>query len=178
MITGIASRTNTTVIFINQIREKIGVMFGNPETTTGGRSLKFYSTIRMDIRRIQSITDGGNPVGNRTRVKVVKNKVAPPFKVAEFDIIFGKGISQSGSVLDAALEFEIIEASGAWFKYKGENIAQGRENAKKYLEENDDAMKEVKEKITEQLKSRKRKPEVIDGKKESLGDNENNSDKK
>ncbi len=166
-ITGIANRTNTTVIFINQIREKIGVMFGNPETTTGGRSLKFYSTIRMDIRRIQSITDGGNPVGNRTRVKVVKNKVAPPFKTAEFDIIFGKGISQSGSVLDAALEFEIIEASGAWFKYKGENIAQGRENAKKYLEENPKIMDEVKAEITKNLKEKKHKPQIIDGKKET-----------
>ncbi len=166
-ITGISSRTNTTVIFINQIREKIGVMFGNPETTTGGRSLKFYSTVRMDIRRIQSITDGGNQIGNRTRVKVVKNKVAPPFKTAEFDIIFGKGISQSGSVLDAALEFEIIEASGAWFKYKGENIAQGRENAKKYLEDNDKVMTEIQTAINEKLKNKKHKPQVIDGKKEN-----------
>ena len=152
-ITGITSRSNTTVIFINQIREKIGVMFGNPETTTGGRSLKFYSSVRMDIRRIQSITEKGQPTGNRTRVKMVKNKVAPPFRTAEFDIMFGKGISKQGSLLDAALEMEIIEASGAWFKYQGQNIAQGRENAKIYLAENPKVSQEIEKKVYEKIKT-------------------------
>ena len=162
-ITGITSRSRTTIIFINQIREKIGVMFGNPETTSGGRSLKFYSSVRMDIRRIQSITDKGEATGNRTRVKVVKNKVAPPFKQAEFDIMFGKGISQEGSILDAAIEFGIIEASGAWFKYKDENIAQGRENAKVFLAENVKARDEIEKSVYEQIKKSKKVPTTIDG---------------
>jgi len=156
-ITGITSRSRTTVIFINQLREKIGVMFGNPETTTGGRSLKFYASIRMDIRRIQSITDKGDASGNRTRVKVVKNKVAPPFKIAEFDIMFGKGISQEGSLLDAAIDFDIIQASGAWFKLKGENIGQGRENTKSYLAENPKLMETIQKEIREKIKAKRDK---------------------
>lgn len=151
-LTPIANRTNTTIIFINQIREKIGVMFGNPETTTGGRALKFYSSIRMEIRRIQTITDKGESVGNRTKVKIVKNKVAPPFKTVEFDIEFGKGISKVGSLLDAALESGIVEASGAWIKYEGNNIAQGRENAKNYLLENLDIYDEIETKVYGMLK--------------------------
>ena len=155
-ITGITSRSKTTVIFINQIREKIGVMFGNPETTPGGRALKFYSSIRMDIRRVQSITEKTVAVGNRTRVKVVKNKVAPPFKIAEFDLIFGKGISQSGSILDVAIEQGIIEASGAWFSYKGENVAQGKENAKLYLEANPKISQEIEKEIHKNLEALKK----------------------
>lgn len=154
-ITGIASRSQTLVLFTNQMREKIGIMFGNPETTPGGRALKFYASIRMDIRRIQSITDKGNTTGNKVRVKVIKNKVAPPFKIAEFDIEFGKGISKSGGVLDMALEYKLIEASGAWFKYKGENFAQGRENAKTYLIENPKVMKEIEDQIYANLKEGK-----------------------
>ncbi len=150
-ITGITSRSQTTIIFTNQIREKIGIMFGNPETTTGGRSLKFYASIRMDIRRIQSITNKGEAVGNRVKVKVVKNKVAPPFKIAEFDIMFGTGISRVGSILDMAIEYEIIKAAGAWFSYKEKNIAQGKENAKQYLEDNPDIMKEIEKQIRDKL---------------------------
>lgn len=153
-ITGVTSRTNVTVIFINQLREKIGVMFGNPETTTGGRSLKFYASVRMDIRKTLAITDKGETIGSRTKVKIVKNKVAPPFKVAEFDLIFGKGISISGSILDAAIDQGLIEASGAWFKYKGENIGQGRENTKKYLEENPKVSKEIETQIYANLKDK------------------------
>lgn len=151
-ITGITSRTKTTVIFINQIREKIGVLFGNPETTTGGRSLKFYASVRMDIRRIQSLTDKGQAYGNRTRVKIVKNKVAPPFKEAEFDLIFGEGISKEGSLLDAAINLGIIESQGAWVKYEGQNIGQGRENAKQYIKDNPKFEKEIDTKIRDALK--------------------------
>ena len=150
-ITAITNRSRTTVIFTNQIREKIGVMFGNPETTTGGRSLKFYASVRLEIRRVQSITEKGNATGNKTRVKVVKNKVAPPFKIAEFDIMFGKGISQEGSLLDGALEFGIIESSGAWFKYKGENIGQGRENTKQYISDNPKFAKDISDQIIKAL---------------------------
>lgn len=153
-ITAITNRTNTTVIFINQIREKIGVFFGNPETTTGGRSLKFYSTIRLEIRRTQAITEKGANIGNRTKVKVVKNKVSTPFKEAEFDIIFGEGISKEGSVLDAAIMMGVIEASGAWIRYKGQNISQGRENAKVYLRDNPKILEEVREQVMERLKEK------------------------
>jgi len=132
-LTAVVSRSNTCLIFINQIREKIGVMFGNPETTTGGRALKFYSSVRLDIRRISSIKDGDSVVGNRTRVKVVKNKVAPPFKESEFDIMYGEGISREGDLLDLAVEHKIVEKSGAWFSYKGERLGQGRENAKNLI---------------------------------------------
>jgi len=137
-LTGIVSKSNTCLIFINQIREKIGVMFGNPETTTGGRALKFYSTIRVDIRRVAAIKDGETVTGNRTKVKIVKNKVAPPFREAEFDIIYGEGISREGDLLDLGVANNIIEKSGSWFSYKGERIGQGRENARQFLKDNPD----------------------------------------
>ena len=137
-LTGIVSKSNTCLIFINQIREKIGVMFGNPETTTGGRALKFYSTIRVDIRRVAAIKDGETVTGNRTKVKVVKNKVAPPFREAEFDIIYGEGVSREGDLLDLGVANSIIEKSGSWFSYKGERIGQGRENARQFLKDNPD----------------------------------------
>jgi recombination protein RecA len=150
-LTGVISRSKGTVIFINQIRMKIGVMFGNPETTTGGNALKFYSSVRMDIRRIAQIKQADNIVGNRTRVKVVKNKIAPPFQQAEFDIMYNKGISRSGDVLDLAAQHEIVEKSGAWYAYKGEKIGQGREATKKYLEENPKVLDELAKKVTEQV---------------------------
>jgi len=148
-LTGIISRSNTTVIFINQIRMKIGVMFGNPETTTGGNALKFYASVRMDIRRIGQIKQGDEILGNRTRVKVVKNKIAPPFREAEFDIMYNQGISRSGDILDLATSIGIVEKSGAWFSYNGEKISQGREAAKKYLEDNPKVMEEIAKKVRE-----------------------------
>lgn len=146
-LTGTVSRSNTTVIFINQIREKIGVMFGNPETTPGGRALKFYSSIRMEIRRITSLKDGGEMVGSRVRVKVVKNKVAPPFKQSEFDIMFGQGISYEGDILDLAVTGDIVEKTGAWYSFEDQKIGQGRENAKTFLTDNDDILKSITEKV-------------------------------
>lgn len=146
-LTGVINRSHTTVIFINQIRMKIGVMFGNPETTTGGNALKFYSSVRMDIRRISQIKQGDDIIGNRARVKVVKNKIAPPFRVAEFDIMYNQGISRSGDVLDLAVDKGIVEKSGAWFSYKDEKIAQGREAAKKYLEDNPKVLKDLSIKL-------------------------------
>jgi recombination protein RecA len=146
-LTGVISRSNTTVIFINQIRMKIGVMFGNPETTTGGNALKFYASVRMDIRRISQIKQGDEIIGNRTRVKVVKNKIAPPFRQAEFDIMYNRGISRSGDIVDLGVQHEIIEKAGAWFAYGGNKIGQGREAAKAYLEENPKVMEEVSKKI-------------------------------
>ena len=146
-LTANLNKTNTIMIFINQLREKIGVMFGSPETTPGGRALKFYSSVRLDIRRIESIKDGAEVVGSRTRVKVVKNKVAPPFRQAEFDIMYGKGISREGSLLDMAVEMGIIKKSGAWFTYEGEQLGQGRENAKNFLSENPEIMVEISEKV-------------------------------
>ena len=146
-LTGTVSRSNTTVLFVNQIREKIGVMFGNPETTPGGRALKFYSSIRLEIRRITSLKDGSDIVGNRTRVKVVKNKVAPPFKNTEFDIMYGKGISREGDIIDLALKGDIIEKTGAWFAYGDMKIGQGRENAKQYLADNDEIYNEIIHKV-------------------------------
>lgn len=148
-LTAIVSKTNCIVIFINQLREKLGVMFGNPETTTGGRALKFYSSIRMDVRRIESLKQAGEVVGSRTRVKVVKNKVAPPFKEAEFDIVFGKGISRVGDILDLAVKLDIIQKSGAWFAYNNAKIGQGRENAKIYIEEHPEMMAEVERQVRE-----------------------------
>ena len=148
-LTGIISKSNCTVVFINQLREKVGVMFGNPETTTGGRALKFYSSIRMDVRRIESLKQSGEVIGNRTRVRVVKNKIAPPFKEAEFDIMFGKGISREGDILDLAANINIINKSGAWYAYEGSKIGQGRENAKLYLREHPEIMQEVDRKVRE-----------------------------
>lgn len=148
-LTGVISRTNCVVIFINQLREKIGVMFGNPETTTGGRALKFYSSVRMDVRRVEALKMSGEFIGNRTKVKVVKNKVAPPFKEAEFDIMFGKGISREGDILDIAVNNNIIDKSGAWFSYNGQKIGQGRENTKIFLRENPDILIEVENKVRE-----------------------------
>jgi recombination protein RecA len=145
--TGVLNRSNTVLIFINQIRMKIGVMFGNPETTTGGNALKFYSSIRLDIRKIGQIKDGQDAVGNRTRVKVVKNKVAPPFKMCEFDIIFGEGISSAGDILDLAVEQEIVDKSGAWYSYKDERIGQGRENAKQFLDDHPEMKAEIENKV-------------------------------
>jgi len=146
-LAGTINKTNATIIFINQLREKVGIMFGNPETTAGGRALKYYASVRMDIRRIEAIKQDGEVVGNRTRVKVVKNKVAPPFREAEFDIVYGKGISKEGSVLDLAVSLDIIEKSGSWFSYNGEKIGQGRENVKKYLLENPKFMADVEKKV-------------------------------
>lgn len=150
-LTAVISKSNCVVIFINQLREKVGVMFGNPETTTGGRALKFYSSVRMDVRRIESLKQGGEVIGNRTRVKVVKNKVAPPFREAEFDIMFGQGISKEGDILDLAADYGIINKSGAWYAYNGEKIGQGRENAKNYLRENPLICEEVEAKVREQF---------------------------
>lgn len=151
-LTSVVSKSNCIVIFINQLREKIGVMFGNPETTTGGRALKFYSSVRMDVRRIEALKQGGEVIGNRTRVKIVKNKVAPPFKEAEFDIMFGKGISKEGDILDLAANVGIINKSGAWYAYNGEKIGQGRENAKNYLRENPLICEEVEAKVRDYFK--------------------------
>lgn len=149
-LTAIVSKSNCIVIFINQLREKVGIMFGNPETTTGGRALKFYSSIRLDVRRIESLKQGGEVVGNRTRIKVVKNKIAPPFKEAEFDIMFGQGISREGDVLDLAANTDVVNKSGAWYAYKGEKIGQGRENAKIYLKEHPEVFDEIEQAVRSQ----------------------------
>lgn len=151
-LTGTINRTNTCAVFINQLREKVGVMFGSPEVTTGGRALKFYATMRMDVRRVEAIKHGDDILGNRTRVKIVKNKVAPPFKKAEFDIMYGKGISYAGDVLDCAVEEGIIQKAGSWFSYDGNRIGQGRENVKKYLEENRAVLDEVHNKLINNIK--------------------------
>src|SRR6187401_3046729 len=150
-LTGAVSKSNTCLIFINQLREKIGVMFGNPETTTGGRALKFYSSVRVDIRRIGAIKDGETMVGGRTRVKVVKNKVAPPFREAEFDVMYGEGISKTGDMLDMAVEKRIIEKSGAWFAFSGERLGQGRENAKQFLKENPSVRQAIEDRVRKEL---------------------------
>ena len=146
-LTPVISKSNCIVIFINQLREKVGVMFGNPETTTGGRALKFYASVRMDVRRIETLKQSGEMVGNRTRIRIVKNKIAPPFKEAEFDIMFGKGISKYGDILDLAADADIIHKSGAWYAYNGEKIGQGRENSKKYLEDHPDIAETVEHAI-------------------------------
>lgn len=146
-LSGVISKTNTVAIFINQIREKVGVMFGSPETTSGGRALKFYSTIRLDIRRVEGIKQGDSIIGNLTRIKVVKNKVAAPFKTVEVDLIYGQGVSRYGEILDLAVENDIVDKSGAWFSYEGEKIGQGRENVKKYLKENPNLCQDIEEKI-------------------------------
>ncbi|MCQ2546540.1 MAG: recombinase RecA [Clostridia bacterium] len=151
-LAGVINKTNTTIIFINQLREKIGVMFGNPETTTGGRALKFFASMRIDVRRVESIKVGDQVLGNRTRAKIVKNKVAPPFKQAEFDIMYGKGISKSGDVLDCAVNAKLIEKAGSWYSYEGERIGQGRENVKDYLESNPQLLDRLEEQLLEMLR--------------------------
>ena len=166
-LAGAINKSKTVIIFINQLREKIGVMFGNPETTTGGRALKFYASVRLDIRKIENIKQDGEIVGNRARVKVVKNKVAPPFREAEFDIVYGKGISKEGNILDMAVNLDIIEKSGSWFSYDGNRIGQGRENVKRYLAENPDIMAEVEKKVRDNFEKAFEK---------SLGDEEENND--
>src|SRR5436305_9042815 len=150
-LTGTLSRSNTIAIFINQLREKVGITYGSPEVTPGGRALKFYSSVRLDIRRIESIKDGGEMIGNRTRVKVVKNKCSPPFKSAEFDIMYGRGISREGSVIDVAVDLGIVKKSGAWYTYEGEQLGQGRENAKQFLLENAELMVELNERVRQQV---------------------------
>jgi recombination protein RecA len=150
-LTGVVSKSKTTLIFINQLREKIGVMFGNPETTTGGRALKFYASVRVDIRRIATIKDGDQVIGGRTRVKVVKNKVAPPFREAEFDIMYGEGISREGDLLDLAVEKRIVEKSGAWFAYGGERLGQGRENVKQFLKDNPSVFRAIEDRVRREL---------------------------
>jgi recombination protein RecA len=150
-MTGAMSNTGTTAIFINQLREKIGVMFGSPETTTGGKALKFYASIRLDVRRIETLKDGGEPVGNRTRVKVVKNKVAPPFKQAEFDILYGFGISREGSLIDMGVEQGILRKSGAWYTYEGDQLGQGKENARKFLRDNPDIANDIEKRIQDKM---------------------------
>jgi recombination protein RecA len=150
-LTGIISKSRTCLIFINQIREKIGVMFGNPETTTGGRALKFYSSVRVDIRRIGALKDGDVVVGNRTKVKIVKNKTAAPFREAEFDIIYGEGISREGDMLDLGVDRNLVEKSGTWFSYKGERIGQGRENAKQFMKDNKDVMARLETELRKEL---------------------------
>lgn len=170
-LTGIISKSNTTVIFINQLREKIGVMFGNPETTTGGRALKFYSSVRLDIRRIKTITEGDNSIGSRTRVKIVKNKVAPPFKIVEFDIMYGKGISKAGVLLDTAVDLEIIDKAGSWYSYGDEKLGQGRENVKAMLEENSELAKDIDEKVRAAFRNEvgvSEEEETEEGKQESI----------
>lgn len=161
-LTSVINKSNCTVIFINQLREKIGVMFGNPETTTGGRALKFYASVRLDVRRIETLQQAGEKIGNRVRVKVVKNKVAPPFQEAEFDIMFGKGISREGDVLDLAAKNDIIVKSGAWYSYKGERIGQGRENAKKYLADRPEIFEEVDLAVREKCMPHAEEPDEID----------------
>ena len=146
-LTAVISKSNCTVVFINQLREKVGIMFGNPETTTGGRALKFYSSVRLDVRRIEALKQSGEVIGNRTRVKVVKNKIAPPFREAEFDIMFGEGISREGDILDLAANVNIVNKSGAWYAYEGNKIGQGRENAKIFLKENPEIREEIANKV-------------------------------
>jgi recombination protein RecA len=158
-ITGRLNSTGTTAIFINQLREKIGVFFGSPETTTGGKALKFYASVRIDIRRIETLKDGPNPIGNRTRAKIVKNKMAPPFKQAEFDILYGEGISVEGGILDLAVESDIVKKSGAWFTYDGEQLGQGRENVRKLLKDNPELTEELKEKVLVKLGIKEADPE-------------------
>lgn len=159
-IAGAVNKSNTCVIFINQLREKIGVMFGNPETTTGGRALKFYASMRLDVRKVETIKKGEDMLGNRTRVKVVKNKVAPPFKKAEFDIMYGEGISLAGDVLDTAVELNIVDKAGSWYSYNGERIGQGRENVKAYIEGHSDVLEDIRSKVMDTLSANKNEEEI------------------
>lgn len=169
-LTGVINKSNCIVIFINQLREKVGVMFGNPETTTGGRALKFYSSVRLDVRRIETLKQGGEMIGNHVRVKVVKNKVAPPFQEAEFDIMFGKGISREGDVLDLAVKHDIIVKSGAWYSYKGEKIGQGRENVKVYLADNPSVFDEVEQLVRAKYLGQEENASAEGTDKEGIGD--------
>ena len=153
-LTGITSKTGTTVIFINQLREKVGVVYGNPETTPGGRALKYFASVRLDVRKLEAIKNGTEVVGNKTRVKVVKNKVAPPFKEAEFDILYGQGISKEGNILDVAVSMDIIQKSGAWFSFEGERLGQGRDNVRKYMQDNPQFAKDIEEMVREKLKNK------------------------
>ncbi len=173
-LTAVISKSNCIVIFINQLREKVGVMFGNPETTTGGRALKFYSSIRMDVRRIETLKQNGEAIGNRTRVRIVKNKIAPPFKEAEFDIMYGEGISRTGDVLDLAASEGVVSKSGAWYAYEGNKIGQGRENAKNYLKENPDIFEEIEKKVRErfELNGVEQTPQVEETEEEFLDEEE------
>lgn len=159
-LTGAVSKSNTVIIFINQLREKVGVMFGSPETTTGGRALKFYASIRLDVRRIDTLKNGTEAVGSRTRVKVVKNKVAPPFRIAEFDMLFGEGISREGSILDRAIDLKILQKSGSWFSYGDMRMAQGRENARTFLKDNPELCNEIEAKIRQRLEEDRQKAEA------------------
>ncbi len=178
-LTAIISRSGTVVIFINQIREKVGVMYGNPETTPGGRALKFFSSVRLDVRRQEQLKNGGEIIGNHTRVKVVKNKVAPPFREAEFDIIYGEGISNEGNILDMAVELEIIKKSGAWFSYDGSKIGQGRENTRRYLKENQEFCKMIEQKVRDKMNDGKGRIVVEASKSETENASDvNNSDEK
>lgn len=150
-LSGVISKSRTVAIFINQLREKVGVMFGNPEVTPGGRALKFYSSVRLDVRRVETLKEAGEPIGNRTKVKIVKNKVAPPFKEAEFDIIYGEGISKEGNILDVAVQLDIVKKSGAWFSYNDQRLGQGRENVKKFIKENPEIYHEIESRIRAQF---------------------------
>ena len=160
-LAGIISKSSTVCIFINQLREKVGVMFGNPETTPGGRALKFYSSVRLDVRRVESLRNGGEVIGNHTRVKVVKNKVAPPFREAEFDIMYGEGISKEGCIIDLAVDKDIMEKSGSWFAYNGQKIGQGKDNAKTYLKEHPEMRDEIEEKIRASLSGKEAPEESV-----------------
>ena len=176
-LTSVISKTNCIVVFINQLREKIGVMFGNPETTTGGRALKFYASIRMDVRKADVIKQGGEVIGNRTKIKVVKNKIAPPFKEAQFDIMFGQGISRTGDVLDIAVDDNIVVKSGAWFSYNGEKIGQGRENVKIYLDSNPSVFEEIEKKVRElhankAVESKSGEPDIEEAEEQEVYDEE------
>jgi recombination protein RecA len=171
-LAGAINKSKTVIIFINQLREKVGIMFGNPETTTGGRALKYYASVRLDIRKVENIKQDGEVIGNRAKVKIVKNKVAPPFREAEFDILYGKGISKEGNILDIAVNLEIIEKSGSWFSYNGERIGQGRENVKKYLTEHPEMMEEIENKIRENFSQAFEKSLVDDTKNSDEEENE------
>ncbi len=177
-LTPVISKSNCVVIFINQLREKVGVMFGNPETTTGGRALKFYASVRMDVRKIETLKQSGEMVGNRVRVKIVKNKIAPPFKEAEFDIMFGKGISKEGDILDLAVNIEVVKKSGAWYAYNGDKIGQGRENAKLYLAGHPDVMSEIEEKVRQHYQGSPEPEEKQEAAKEEKKEKEEKEEKK